>query len=143
MKGTSVVAISVFLVLCIGCRRSESGSNEISAESVSPKEIPAEVQICQKNCEVAPEMKLIPLNQNEQKSLGDAVKQSNPAIAGATHLHIDAKDGQLTFGADQDPTHIAAPGAQIKIQSSVPSMKAVLSPGAQDLVRKRAEANMH
>lgn len=142
MKGTSVVVISVFLVLCFGCRRSDSGSNEISAESVSPKEIPAEVQICQNNCEIAPEMKVIPLNQNEQKSLGDAVKQNHGALTGATHLHIDAKDGQLTFGTDQDPAHVAAPGAQIKIQS-VPPMKAVLSPGAQDLVRKRAEANMH
>lgn len=140
MKKISAVAISLFLVLCIGCRRSDSGSNEISAESVSPKEIPPEIQVCQNNCEIAPEMKTIPLNQSERQSLSNALKQNNAAAA---HLHIDVKDGQLAFGTDQDPAHVATPGAQIKVQSSVPPMKVVMTPSAQEIVRKRADVNTH
>jgi hypothetical protein len=148
MRITNALAISLGLMLSIGCHHqpasSEPGSSATgnsgtpSGPEINP-EIPAEIKVCQVNCEIVAEMKVIHLNPGEQKSLQNALP-NKAAVSAATHVHIDAQDGHLTFNSDQDPAHIGANAGQITVGPATPPVRAVMSPAAAALLQKRGTA---
>ena len=144
MKNTSLtLAIIANLLLLSGCSSCNSPSPYPEPD---PYAGAAPIQLCERNCEKAPEEKAarpnwqqLKLNPKESVSLSHAVPAGKEAQA-PTHLHASVVDGNLVFSSDSEPTHgTAATTIAVPAHGSEPAMqlKVIASPEAAALLHKR------
>jgi hypothetical protein len=137
------VAQLLILAACTGCNSSSTVSSSTVSDAsgaIAAGTVP--IQLCEKDCEKAPDERYrkLPLNSKELQSLSRAVPVAKEAPV-STHLHASVVDGNINFTSDPDSTHTAGVITTLALgaHGSQPAsqIKVVATPQAAALLHQR------